>query len=363
MATSLPIINQATKPAGVAGQSRDDLALYTGTNPIQLSDGGVGGVSWLWEIIDKPPGSSASLTTPNLSTCNIIDNDVAGSIEIQLTVNGGGNPGEIYRIIAATQIALPSWVTPSTASLLRIPAFGETTEFNVQSSPGVGANSRGWAQEMDQWFRALSAFAFGVRVEAAGAPVSTDPFYTINFAGAGVTSVTDVGSGKVTVTISGGSGGVGLSNNGSGVVGGPFSVINATAPVVPATESYFSDLNAQWASLGVGLASLRVTNGQHQTTHHASGIFETNLVSKPTLAGTIVTASNPNTWSFDPIVSGCYAVTRGRTVTDAEIGSPIVFSLLPTGDRYLVDLLLDETTLVSTLMCWLPQGRPTHRSS
>src|SRR5262245_33060160 len=125
MATALPKIDQVAKPAGIAGNSRDDLDLFTGPNPIQLSDGGVGAVSWLWQLLDQPFGGTATLTTPLLSTTDLTVATLPGSYLIQLTVNGGGNVGEIYRVIAGIQIPLPSWVGPAGLSKLRIPAFGE----------------------------------------------------------------------------------------------------------------------------------------------------------------------------------------------------------------------------------------------
>lgn len=200
MSTALPKIDQAGKPAGVGGQSRDDLDLYTvpGTE-IQFSDVGGDALTWQWTLIDQPPGAAAVLTAPNAITTNLTGATVAGSYLVQLAVDGGLVPGSIRRIIAGIQLDTPTWVTPPLNRPLRIPAKGETFEFNVESSPGSGANVRGWAQEIDHWFRTLVSFAFGVRATNDGTPVGSEPFFTLNFVGGGAT---DGGSGILNVTAS-----------------------------------------------------------------------------------------------------------------------------------------------------------------
>lgn len=200
MSTALPKIDQLGKPAGVGGLSRDDLDLYTvpGTE-IQLSDVGVGAVSWLWSIIDQPPGAAAVISNPTAQITTLVGAMVAGSYLVQLSVDGGLLPGTVRRIIAGFQLDTPSWVAPPLNRPLRIPAKGETFEFNVESSPGGGLNVRGWAQEIDHWFRTLVAFGFGVRVQNVGVPVGAEPFYTLNFVGGGAV---DAGGGVIDVTAS-----------------------------------------------------------------------------------------------------------------------------------------------------------------
>lgn len=197
---ALPKIDQAGKPAGVAGQSRDDLDLFTvpGTE-IQFADVGGTASSWQWTLIDQPPGAAASLTTPTAVSTLLTNATVAGSYLVQLAVDGGGVPGTIQRVIAGIQLDTPTWVIPPLNRPLRIPAKGETFEFNVESSPGSGANVRGWAQEIDHWFRTLVSFAFGVKAANDGTPVSSEAFFTLNFIGGGAV---DAGSGVLDVSAS-----------------------------------------------------------------------------------------------------------------------------------------------------------------
>lgn len=199
MSTALPRIDQAGKSAGTGGQSRDDLDLYTvpGTE-IQFSDVGGDATSWQWKLIDQPPGATAYFSNPVAQSTNLVGATVAGSYLVQLAVDGGLVPGSIRRIIAGIQLSVPSWVTPPLNRALRIPAKGETFEFNVESSPGVGPNARGWAQEMDHWFRTLASFGFGFRAANNGTPIGSSSFETINFVGA---TASDAGGGVLSVPV------------------------------------------------------------------------------------------------------------------------------------------------------------------
>lgn len=139
MANANITINQAGKPAGVAGAAREDLDLFTGLNPVVFTNqDDVGVVSWQWTLIDRPNGSVAALAgaaTPS-STLNV---DVAGSYLVRLvTVDGAGN---VYQdeTIAAVVLAIVGW---------RIPAAFETTQFHA---------TRGWAEELDEILRSIAA--------------------------------------------------------------------------------------------------------------------------------------------------------------------------------------------------------------
>lgn len=114
---------------GSPGVSRDDLWLL---GQVQLVCASVN-ASYDWEILDFPPGSTATLDTPNAQTCNFTP-DLYGTYLIRLITNGGGAGNvqvldAIVRFDALGVQANRGW---------RIPALGETTEDNV------GGSVRGW---------------------------------------------------------------------------------------------------------------------------------------------------------------------------------------------------------------------------
>jgi hypothetical protein len=342
VSSALPILNQAGKPAGVAGKSRDDFDAWTGANPIVCSDGGVGASTWLWQIVDQPPGAAAVLSTPNAASTNLTNATVEGSYLLQLTVDGGGVPGQTYRIIAAVQMALPVWVSPGTAARLRIPAFGETLQFNVQSSPGAGANLRGWAEEMSQWFRALATYAFGVRIQNAGVAVGSAPFYTLNFVGA--SGVVDAGNGVVNVTVGGG---LVFLNEGASI-GTPITDVDARIPrIAVATGVLLADQNAQFIRVG-SVARLHVTAAHHVRHHHSPGISRDG---RPAVAGTVSLAPTLDNlvpdWEFGPILANQTVVSEGRTLTNADVGANLPFALPGATAWALYDLVLQGAAAIA----------------
>jgi len=68
-----------------------------------------------------------------------------------------------------------------------------------------------------------------------GGIVAGGPFSRINFAGAGVLA-TNGGGGQLTVTISGGSAGIGIEKNAVPVAGGPHTILNFQSTVVNLTD-------------------------------------------------------------------------------------------------------------------------------
>lgn len=111
--TASILINQAGRPAGLPGVSRDDLVLGV---PVVLTNGdNLGVVAWNWRLLSRPTGSLAGLDTPTLSACQFTP-DLVGSYLVQLIVNGRVRT----TAIAAVRTALLG---------LRIPARGETDEF------------------------------------------------------------------------------------------------------------------------------------------------------------------------------------------------------------------------------------------
>ena len=386
MSTALPKIDQAGKPVGVAGQSRDDLDLFTlpGTE-IALSDGGVGATLWQWTILDQPPGATAFLTTPNAATTNLSNATVRGSYFVQLVVDGGALPAQVYRIVAGVQLDTPSWVTPPINRPLRIPAKGESLEFNVESSPGAGANSRGWAQEMDHWFRAIAAFGFGVQVQNSGAPFGSEAFYTLdfvgmnlvdagggvlqvaglleveeagvpigsrpilNFLGLGVSVVDNPGNNSIDVTVAGGSGGIEAHNEGAALIpGGPWNQILIRQPQ-HANLLYFQSMSNAVVQPGTGEAEIVVTAAHHQANLHSGGI----LISAPSSLGraalqcSVLTVPNPMTLVFNALsASGpdTQVVADGAVFDTTTLPAPLSFSLPATAGKALKLLVLAAKT-------------------
>jgi len=123
------IINQSGKPAGSPSTSRDDLetgTLVTLTNATAES-------TYLWELLSKPVGSSASLSGATLPTATFTP-DVTGSYRIRLTTNGS----EVDIRIGAVK----------TANLdIRKPATDEETEFD--STDGWGAAHQAMIDTLD----------------------------------------------------------------------------------------------------------------------------------------------------------------------------------------------------------------------
>lgn len=136
MATALIKIN------GTAG-SREDLSLDTLVTLTNNDDTGVD--SWLWELLDKPPGSSASLNTPTSATATFTP-DVVGSYLIRLTVSESA--------ILDSNTAVGAVLTEKYQ--LRIPAAGETTEFSTTA---------GWHEALYSGLKSIDDFKSGIAIQ------------------------------------------------------------------------------------------------------------------------------------------------------------------------------------------------------
>lgn len=112
MATASILINGGAPPL-VNGTIGASLTLSNS------NDAGV--ISWSWEIVDKPTGSTATLATPTASTTTVTL-DKEGSYLFRLTINGGE--------ARATAVA----AVPSLLSDIRMPAAYEV--FEVDSTRG-----------------------------------------------------------------------------------------------------------------------------------------------------------------------------------------------------------------------------------
>lgn len=129
----------ADQPAGagngVAGVARNDLWRNKAVN---LSIGVGGNTTYLWELLDVPPGSAATLSTPTAPTSSFTP-DVIGTYRVRLTVNGGGNGNvqtRVYRVRFSPTGTLEQrgWAYP---------AVDETKE-----EANYDGNTRGWAEAL-----------------------------------------------------------------------------------------------------------------------------------------------------------------------------------------------------------------------
>jgi len=129
LSTSNIVIRQ--NDSNQVSQSRDDLVLNQVVTLLNQHDANV--VSCLWQLIDKPQGSSASLSSATSPTTTFTP-DVVGTYLIKLTVNNG-------------QAVDQKGAAVKTANLhYRIPAASEDGEFD---------SVRGWATAVDFAFQKL----------------------------------------------------------------------------------------------------------------------------------------------------------------------------------------------------------------
>lgn len=161
-------INQAAKPAGVAGEAREDLA--TGTTVVLTATGGAY-TAYLWEVLDCAVDhiglvkSAVGLATPNAAATNMLPIDLAGTYRVRVSVDGGSGLGATAADVATiTFYAGPTLAALASALPRRIPAFGEMLEHNVPQDPGYGStrNFRGWSPEMERWFLVVTAVYNGL---------------------------------------------------------------------------------------------------------------------------------------------------------------------------------------------------------
>jgi hypothetical protein len=111
--------------------SRDNLVLSLPVTVLNQSNSGV--TSWLWSIVDRPTGSSATLVSPTSSTTTFTP-DIDGTYLIKLILNSGAATNQVG---AAVKTANYNY---------RIPAATETIEFDI---------NRGWATAVDKAFQLI----------------------------------------------------------------------------------------------------------------------------------------------------------------------------------------------------------------
>jgi len=137
---------------GTAGVS--DVTLTLGVSVSLSNDDDTDINEWYWEFIDKPSGSSATLSTPTSSTSSFTP-DVTGSYLIQLTVNDRIKS----RIIAAVKTTVG----------LRIPARYESQE------------AGGWQSAYADNFNVIESSLGGASVHSIGGVFhSTDTLANLN---------------------------------------------------------------------------------------------------------------------------------------------------------------------------------------
>lgn len=153
------LIDQAAKPAGVAGKAREDLAL--GVSVRLEAVGGVGVSEYAWSIVDAPPNetvtaASGSVLSDPSGIVTHLTPDNRGTYLIGLQVNQGSglgaNPEDRTRL---TFYAGPA-LSPLADHFPRrsISAY-ETTEHNVDDAVEPTGNTDGWAREQFRWDRAI----------------------------------------------------------------------------------------------------------------------------------------------------------------------------------------------------------------
>jgi hypothetical protein len=179
-----PIIRSTGSVTGaVTGQGRNDLQLaetvtLTDAEPANL------GASYIWSFVDKPVGSSSTLSNATTATATFVP-DVTGSWRIQCLVNGSQHSVEV--------IAVPLPVTGS-----RIPSFEEQKEYNA------AGNSKGWHPDLAGFMRqvdTLLATANDKKVKARTTDTTPNYLFSKLVAGTNVTVTLNNSGANETITI------------------------------------------------------------------------------------------------------------------------------------------------------------------
>ena len=239
------VLDQAAKPAGVAGVAREDLDVG-----VDVTAGAIGGPfsAYAWSLIDRPIdiiGASQATTvptTPTASTTILSPVDVEGTYLLEVLVESGSGLGATAADVA--RITFYAGATLSTDPRLtprRRPAFRETTEHNVADAVFAGGNPRGWAQEWERWFAALVK-----------------------------TSAATWASGRVTLT-GGGATLVGLRGFNAAVVRTGVGVVDVTFPLLAAPNADYSVLGAARTTAGSTFLTSETTAGFTITRVDAAG--------------------------------------------------------------------------------------------
>lgn len=135
------VANQPTGAgAGSPGVARRDLWK---NQQVQLVVGTGGNSSIEWALVDKPPGSAATLTNADQITCTFTP-DIRGTYRIQLVTNGGG-PGNVQ--ILVFRVRFTSTGSPDGRQYV-LPALGEKdgeSNYLISGHP----NLRAWDEPFE----------------------------------------------------------------------------------------------------------------------------------------------------------------------------------------------------------------------
>lgn len=209
--------------------------------------------SYAWTLLDKPPGSAATITNATSQACAFTP-DIAGSYRVLLTIGGGG--------LGNSQILVAACTRNSSGVLVnngwRIPAVGELP---VETNFG-GTNDRGWDEAVRSMFNDIEAFlAVSGTVQYGGVLVGQRN--KLNFIGAGFSVADNPGNGSIDVT------NAGLTLKDEGVSLGAFTSIDAVGAGVTITD--LGGGHAQLSVLGLTVEDEGVSLGTFPTMNFVGG--------------------------------------------------------------------------------------------
>lgn len=202
-------IDQAGKPAGVAGQAREDLD--TGL-PVTLSAVGGPYLSYLWSLryvgIDHLTStrSAAALTAATASTTQLTPIDLpdnyAGRLVVDSGAGLGATPDDVFDwtfYAGAPGDPLRGQPSADAAELPRRPiAPGERGEHNVPDALDPAGNVDGWARERARWDEL--ARQLSIRKLYAAGEVTNDGVSATLLRSFGIAGAVRTGLGAVDVT-------------------------------------------------------------------------------------------------------------------------------------------------------------------
>lgn len=234
------VINQATRPAGVAGESRSDGVISQAVTCSNSSPES----SYLWTLVDVPIRSALVRGTTGTSATFLFTPDVKGTYLVSLQVNGSVAPADnasLYISVASAGTKALGW---------RYKAANETIEDN-EKYVGLGfpsdINERGWATNEDLVQEEIetsvwetqnavtSHIGLHKRLVATDAATGKVDASLLNFTDTGITQLT----GGVTA-------GPGNGSQAATVVKVQAVAVSGTAPTSGQVLTAVDATNAQW---------------------------------------------------------------------------------------------------------------------